>query len=218
MITTLSRRNYFLLSPFADSFIASMQHSYAAGLDETDKLDRKVLQERFDHRQPFVQPAMAIDGHCVIALPATSKREYNIRLPIQLTELLTRLHCTQVSLLDFINTDFARFPFENFSKRNRFRRLTAHMERDLVARFAPSLLNEMLPLFLFSGCYDVPVIFIISDGPVPLSLRLCDDGNFHFNFLETDRSRILEAAELSGFATGSIELCDAYSVAFLQGG
>jgi hypothetical protein len=213
MITTLSRHNYFLLSPFADSFIADMQQSYAADLDETDKRDRQVLRERFDHRQPFAQERMTVDGHCVIALPAASKIEYHKRVPIQLMGLLTQLKSTQVSLLDFINTDFSQFPFENFSKRNQFRRLTAGMQRDKVVRFDISHITEMLPLFFFSGCYDVPVVFIISDGPVPLSLRLCDDGNFHLNFLEANRSLVVAAAELSGFVTGGIELCDSYSVA-----
>lgn len=216
MITVLSRRNYFLLSPFADSFIAKMQEAYAVDLDSTDKRDRKVLRQRFDHLQSFARDPVSVDAHCVIALPATSQNDYATMLPKHTAALLSRLECNTVTLLDFINTDFSLFPFQNFSKRNRFRRLTADMRRDRVVQFEPGRVPELLPSFLFSRCYDLPVIFLIGDGPVPVSLRLCDDGNFHLNFCETDRPRITEAAKLSGFITGSIELCDAYSVAFLK--
>lgn len=218
MITTLSRRNYFLLSPFADSFICRMQQAYAVDMDEEDKRDRKILRERFDHLKPLAQPVMAVDAHCVIALPATTKTEYQKRLPIQVAELLRQLGSTQATLLDFLNTDLSQFEFENFTKRNQFRRLTGGIRRDKVVRLDVDCLVQLLPLFLFSRCYDVPVIFILGDGPVPVSLRLCDDGNFHLNFQEANSSRIIEAAELSGFVTGTIEICDAYSTAFLGRG
>ena len=216
MISTLSRRSYFLQSPFADSFIAQMQQSYAADLDPSDRRDKKVLRERFDHREALVQPETVVDGHTVIALRAATKASYTQHVPQQLKAMLTTLETNRLTLLDFVNTDFSEFPFENFSKRNRFRQLTARIKNDYVVQFDVEEIGRMLPLFLFSGCYDLPVIFIIADGPVPLSLRLCDDGNFHLNFLNADRSRIIQAAELAEFVTGGTELCDTYSVASLR--
>jgi hypothetical protein len=216
MISTLFRRSYFLQSPFADSFIAQMQQSYAADLDQSDRRDKKVLRERFDHREALVQPETVVDGHAVIALPAATKALYTQRVPQQLKAMLTMLETTRLTLLDFVNTDLSEFPFENFSKRNRFRQLTARIKNDHVVQFDVEEIGRMLPLFLFSGCYDLPVIFIIADGPVPLSLRLCDDGNFHLNFRNADRSRVIQAAELAEFVTGGTELCDTYSVASLR--
>lgn len=69
-------------------------------------------------------------------------------------------------------------------------------------------LQKGFPLFFFSGVYDVLVIFLITAiGEIPLSIRLCDDGNLHLNFQEIYQKRIVEVAKESGFKMGDLEMC-----------
>ena len=78
-------------------------------------------------------------------------------------------------------------------------------------------LHKGFPLFFFSGVYDVPVIFLITAiGKIPISIRLCDDGNLHLNFQEIYQKRIVEAAKESGFEMGDLEICVQYRLNYLE--
>jgi hypothetical protein len=211
----ISRKEFFLSSEFADSCIADMQRSYSADLDETIRSDKKQLKQNFDHRQRFNKNSLPVEGHCVIAYPASGKKEYCHELPVKLILFLKSLGSQTLTLLDFINSDLSDFPFETFQKRNRFKHIGRGIKRDHVIQFNTDLLADIVPLFFFSRRYGIPVILLISDGVVPVSLDLCDDGNLHLHFQEKHREQVLTAATAAGFITGDLELCTGYSVSYL---
>jgi hypothetical protein len=57
---------------------------------------------------------------------------------------------------------------------------------------------------------------ITANGEIPLSLRLCDDGNLHLNFQEMYQKRIHEAAKNAGFKMGDLEICVQYRLHYLD--
>lgn len=217
MLTPISRRSIFHASPFADQFIAEMQQSYASDLDPNDRQDAAELKRLFDHRQPIHEKNDLIEGHCVIAYDTNMLRDYMLSLPLVVKQFLQALNIRQLYLMDFVKTNLYDFPFENFSKRNRFKRLGAINNKKLGYVLQTEDLPKVLPLFYFARKWDVPVIFLVTaEGEVPLSMRLCDDGNFHLNYEAIYEDRILKAAQKTGLVTGDIELCSQYSISYLD--
>ncbi|WP_161631518.1 hypothetical protein [Sediminibacterium sp. C3] len=192
-----------------------MQNSYSVDLDESIRSDKKQLKQNFDHRQQFNQNNSPVTGNCVIVYPAINRKDYCLKLPESITLFLKTLGSQKVTLLDFVNTDFSDFPFETFQKRNIFKRISRGIKRSYVIQFSVDIIVDIFPLFFFSRRYDIPVILMISDGEVPVSLRLCDDGNLHLNFREKHHEQVIAAATVAGFVIGDIELCRGYSVSFL---
>ena len=134
-----------------------------------------------------------------------------------LQEFLTALHIQEVFLTYFNNKNLYYFEFENFRKKNLFKLYGGKKNENLSYQIKVSDLQKGFPLFFFSGVYDVPVIFLITAiGEIPISIRLCDDGNLHLNFQEKYQKRIVETATKSGFEMGDLELCVQYRLNYLE--
>jgi hypothetical protein len=212
MLYPLSRKAIFEASPFADQFIFEMQRSYAAELDLNDRLDRSVYRKYYDHLQPLQMGHPPIDGYCIMAYIADTRNDFFERMLPALQQFFEELKIQQLYITDFLKTSLQTFPFKNFQKRNRLRHLMGW--RLDYGGFQLSLkdLKQVLPLFYFSGIYARSAITIIADGVVPLSLRLCKDGNFHADYQSLHQRPIQEAASRAGFEVGDVNLCWDYKV------
>ena len=218
MITAINRSSIFHSSIFADNFISEMQQRYAVDFDPTIKGEAAVLKRAYDHLTPFELIDTPISSACVLAHAASSKKDYAESFPRQLIDFFHLLKIDELYLMQFTNSNLLdKFPFQNFSKRNRFKRLTGGNRTDCGYRFHVKDLQQVFPLFFFSRHYDSPVIFLFTaNGEVPLSLRLCDDGNLHLNFQEQYQQQIYVAANKAGLIRGDIEICEKYSVLYLD--
>lgn len=211
MFKSITRPEIFRASVFADNLVALFQKSYETYIDRSVKWEADVLKNYYDHLQPFQPIEPPIDSHCVLAYDAQSKKDYIENFPLVLQQFLTALAIQDLYLTYFNKKNLFRFEFENFRKRNLFKLYGGRKTENLAYQIKVSDLHKGLPLFFFSGVYDVPVIFLITaNGKVPLSLRLCDDGNLHLNFQEMYQKRIHEAAIKVGFKTGDLEICVQY--------
>ena len=107
-----------------------------------------------------------------------------------------------------LHTPFDNYPFQNFKKRNDFRRIMGRNLKNGGYLIDTGILKKILTLFFFSCFYGRPVIFFIpADGDVSMTIHLCDDGNFHLNFQEKHANQITEAAITAGFIMGDLDLC-----------
>ena len=208
MFKPITRAEMFKSSVFADNILAEFQQSYTLDIDLSVKAEAKMLKKYYDHLQPFQPIDLPIDSHCVLAYDAKSKKDYIETFPLILQNFLIALKIHDLYLTYFNSKNLFQFEFENFKKRNLFKLYGGKKTENLAYQIRVSELHKGFPLFFFSGVYDVPVIFLITaNGEVPLSLRLCDDGNLHLNFQEMYQKRINEAAKKSGFKMGDLEIC-----------
>jgi hypothetical protein len=212
MIIQLRRSTVFKTSHFANAFIAQLQQSYAADLDSGNKAQRILLSRYYDNLKPLGWQQLAIDGHCVMAFPAASQEEYFLGLQKGFDQLFTLLEVAKIYFLDFLNTPLSSFPFENFAKRNQFKRLTG--SHPLVEAFAIKSkdIGSVLPLFYFSKRFERASITLIADGDLPFALRLCKDGNFHINYQIHHQTLVQTAAITAGFKIGDVDLCWEYKI------
>jgi hypothetical protein len=213
MFKPITRPEIFNASVFAENLIAIFQESYASNIDTTVKWEADMLKKYYDHLKPFQPIDPPIDGHCVLAYDAANKKDYIENFPLVLQEFLRALDITGLYLMNFNKTNLFHFGFENFKKRNLFKLFGGKKTDNLGYIVKVDDLHKSFPLFFFSGVYDVPVIFIITaSGKVPLSLRLCDDGNLHLNFQLQYQEHIAETAKKTGFEIGDLEMCTQYRV------
>jgi hypothetical protein len=190
-----------------------MQASYAQYIDKTVPREGKMLTEYYDHLEPLAPMDEPIMGHCVLAYPADLKKDYVEQMPLVLQRFYTELGITQLYLMDFNKTSLLDFPYESFKKQNEFKRLAKGNPKGMGYKLDVADLPKILPLFFFSKRYDVPVIFFLTaTGEVPLSIRMCDDGNLHLNFQEEYDELVEKAAETAGFQMGDLELCAVHRV------
>ena len=125
-----------------------------------------------------------------------------------MNQFLQTLNIKQLFVLDMLHTTFDNYPFQNFKKRNDFRRIMGRNLKNGGYLIDTGILKKILTLFFFSGFYGRPVIFFIpADGDASMTIHLCDDGNFHLNFPEKYASHIAEAAITAGFIMGDLDLC-----------
>lgn len=218
MLTVIKRTTIFRSSVFADNFISKMQQSYASDFDPAVKAEAAILKKAYDHLTPFQPIDPPIKSTCVLAFAAGSKKDYSDNFSKRLQGFFHALNIDELYLMQFTNSNLVdEFPFQNFIKRNRFKRLAKNNGKDCGYRFNIKDLQQVFPLFFFSRHYDSPVIFLLTaKGEVPLSLRLCDDGNLHLNFQEQYRQRIHDASEKAGLIRGDLEICEKYSVFYLD--
>jgi hypothetical protein len=211
MFKPITRPEIFRSSVFADNLIAEFQQSYTLDIDLSVKQEADMLKKYYDHLHPFEPIDPPINSHCVLAYDAESKKDYIVTFPLVLQKFLMDLGIQDVYLTYFNKKNLFQFEFENFKKRNLFKLYGGKKTENLGYQLKVSDLHKGFPLFFFSGVYDVPVIFLITaNGEVPLSLRLCDDGNLHLNFQEMYQKRIHEAAKDAGFKMGDLEICVQY--------
>ncbi len=213
MLTPIPRAEIFQANQFVDNFIADMQASYAQYIDKTVPREGKMLAEYYDHLEPLAPFDEPVAGHCVLAYDAESKKDYVEKLPLVLQQFYGVLGITQLYLMDFNKTSLLDFPYESFKKQNEFKRLAKGNAKGMGYVLEVADLPKIMPLFFFSKRYDTPVIFFLTaEGDVPLSIRMCDDGNLHLNFEEEYDEVIQEAAENAGFCIGDLELCTVHRV------
>ena len=213
MLTPIPRTEIFQANQFVDNFIAEMQASYAQYIDKTVPREGKMLAEYYDHLEPISPIKEPIMGHCVLAYDAESKKDYVENLPLVLQQFYRELGITQLYLMDFNKTSLLDFPYENFKKQNEFKSLAKGNPKVMGYLLNVDDLHKILPLFFFSKRYDVPVIFFLTaNGDVPLSTRMCDDGNLHLNYQEQYDEQVEGAAEAAGLEIGDLELCVAHRV------
>lgn len=211
MFKPITRTEIFHSSIFADNIIAIFQQSYTSDIDLSVKAEAQMLKKYYDHLKPFQPIEPTINSNCVLAYDAESKQDYVTTFPLVLQKFLTALSIQDVYLTYFNNKNLYQFEFENFRKRNLFKLYGGKNTKNLAYQIKVSDLHKGFPLFFFSGVYDVPVIFLITaNGEVPLSLRLCDDGNLHLNFQEMYQKQIHKAAKENGFIKGDLEICVQY--------
>jgi hypothetical protein len=214
MITSLSRSAIFRMSPYADHTVAAMQQAYASDFDLTDNKEAACVKRHYDHLQSLHPREWPKEQHFVVAWEAEDIRQYESGIGSMLQLFLTGLGISQLYLLDPL---YERFPFENFSKRNAFRRLTGSALDHKGFLLDTHHLPQLLPLLLFSGIYGRPVVYFVgANGHLPLAFSLCDDGNFHTTCLATDYPRVSEVAKTAGWLTGDIELCASCSIYTLR--
>jgi hypothetical protein len=217
MFNPITRHEIFNSSVFADNLIAEFQQSYTSDIDLSVKQEADMLKKYYDHLKPFQPIDPPIDSHCVLAYAAESKKDYIETFPLVLQKFLTALNIQDLYLTYFNNKNLFKFEFENFRKRNLFKLYGGRKAQNLGYQIKVPNLHKGFPLFFFSGVYDVPVIFLITaNGEIPLSLRLCDDGNLHLNFQEMYQKRIHEAAKNAGFKIGDLEICVQYRLHYLD--
>ena len=211
MFKPITRLEIFRSSVFADNLIAEFQQSYTLDIDLSVKKEAEMLKKYYDHLKPFQPIEPSINSHCVLAYDAESKKDYIEAFSLVLQKFLTALNIQDLYLTYFNKKNLFQFEFENYKKRNLFKLYGGKKTENLGYQIKVSALHKSFPLFFFSGVYDVPVIFLITaNGEVPLSLRLCDDGNLHLNFQEMYQKRIHEAAKNAGFKIGDLEICVQY--------
>ena len=211
MFNPITLPEIFRSSVFADNLIAEFQQSYTLDIDLSVKQEAEMLKKYYDHLKPFQRIDPPINSHCVLAYDAENKKDYVETFPLILQKFLTVLNIQDLYLTYFNNKNLFQFEFENFRKRNLFKLYGGRKTKNLGYQIKVSDLHKGFPLFFFSGVYDVPVIFLITaNGQVPLSLRLCDDGNLHLNFQKMYQKRIQEAAKNAGFKMGDLEICVQY--------
>ncbi|TDE53065.1 hypothetical protein [Flavobacterium sp. GT3P67] len=217
MFKPITRREIFNSSVFADNLIAEFQQSYTSDIDLSVKKEAYMLKQYYDHLKPFQPIEPPINSHCVLAYDADNKKDYIATFPLVLQRFLTDLGIQDVYLTYFNKKNLFQFEFENFRKRNLFKLYGGRKTENLGYQIKVSDLHKGIQLFFFSGVYDVPVVFLITaNGEVPLSLRLCDDGNLHLNFQEMYQKRIHEAAKNAGFKMGDLEICVQYRLHHLD--
>lgn len=217
MFRAISRRKLFRKSEFTDVLIAGFQQSYADCADLTVPSEAAVIRKYYDHLTPCRSTDKAIKGDAVISWPAKSRSAYTEEFPVQLQNYLRLLGIADLYLLNFTDGNLMDLDFENFRKRNIFRRNGGKNRSGLAYGIRTEELHHTFPVFMFSRVYDIPVIFLISaEKKVQLALRLCDDGNLHLNFYGSDREQFLGKAAEAGFVVGDLELCDQYSTAYLR--
>lgn len=211
MLTPISRQAIFRSSAFADNFMAEMQQSYAADFDVSIKKEAAAVKKYYDHLRPFQPIGSPINSFCVLAYNAENLSDFILNTPLVSQAFLEQLHIQELCLIDFTKYSLLDFPFENFRKRNQFKRLGGIKDDAVAYKFPVNRLPQVLPLFFFARKWDIPVIFLLTaDGEIPLSFRMCDNGNFHLNYQEIYQERIQEAAKRAGFIMGDIELCYEY--------
>jgi hypothetical protein len=218
MLSAIPRSPIFKSSVYIDNYIAGMQQSYAADFDVSNAKEKATLKKYYDHLEAFVPIDTSTNAYGEMAYPAGSKSDYCINFPVQLMALLNALGIDKLYLMQFIKTDFvADFPFENFTKKNQFKRCGGIQRNDVGYLFNVKHISKILPLFFFSRHYDTPVIFLFSaTANVDICLRLCDDGNLHYNIPQTQFSHFIALANQLGLVTEGNEICQQYSVFYLN--
>lgn len=192
------------------------QRSYASEIDASTRAGKQTLRKYYDLLSPIYNGAAPPTTDMVIAFNTNIRSAYLADFPRKLQALLLSLGITDLALLDFNRLDILNdFRFENYYKRNQFRRLGGSANASAAYLFKTDNLPDILPLFLFARVWDVPVIFFAAaHTDKPLLLHLCDDGNLHIDLLKTDEERFIKLAEEHGFATGDFTLCSQYSVCY----
>lgn len=220
MLIPVKRSEIFRTSVFADNYIAEMQRAYARDYNLNSPKEAALLKKYYDHLKPFTTIEKPIDGEQVLAYPAKSKLEYEVNFPLVLKQFLQELGITEIYLLEdnriCITTEF---PFQNFHKRNLFKRFGGKKSAAEGYRVTTNKLDKVFPLFFFSRRYDVPVIFLLTaKGKTEIAMRLCDDGNLHISYQKAVEQQIHQAASSAGLRIGDRELCDAHSVVYFFNG
>src|SRR5215204_140569 len=205
MLYPLSRSAIFRACPFADHLIAQVQKAYASDFDLTDKKDLACLKRLYDHREPLQPAQWPKEQFCVLTWATDDIKQYETAIGRALEQFLSALGIGQLYLLGLFKE---RFPFETFSKRNTFRRLAGSSLDYRGFLLHASDLAALLPLLFFSGIHGRPVIYLFAAGTcTPLALHLCDDGNFHTDYLASDEQKIREAATGAGLLSGAENIC-----------
>lgn len=208
MLKPVTRKNIFHSSITADNIIATMQQSYASDFDLINSSEAAIVNKFYDHQQPFHFMDSPMDNHCVLAYSANSLKDYLNEIPGVLQTLFEALEIKQLYLLDFLNTTLDEFPFQNYKKRNDFRRIAGRNIKHSGYCLDTADLKNILNLFFFSGHHGRPILFFIpTNDHIAISTRLCSDGNFHINFQEQNANQIFKAAKNAGFKVGDIDLC-----------
>ncbi|EJF10220.1 hypothetical protein [Pontibacter sp. BAB1700] len=161
MIRPIRRASIFRSSPFADNLIASYQRSYAAMYDATIQEEAKMHRQYYDHRAAWQPDDTPIMSDLVLAYEAEDLPDYVMQLPLRLQKFFNSLGVAQLYLMDFLRSDLNEFPFENFRKKNLFRRIAGRHSQDYnylldtsdLPRCCPSSFRResgMCPLFFWS--------------------------------------------------------------------
>ena len=218
ILIPIARSTIFHSSAYIDNYIAGMQQSYGADFNADNAQEKAMLNKYYDHLQAYKPQPTTTNSYAEMAYPAVSKADYCIHFPLQLKALLTQVSITDLYLMQFIKTDLlTEFPFENFTKKNRFKRYGGIKRNDVGYRFSVTDITTILPLFFFSGVYDTPVIFLFAATPtIDLCLRLCDDGNLHYNIPATQHQSFIDAAMQLGFVTDGDDICHRFSVFYFN--
>lgn len=204
----MTRNSIFRSSPVADNFIASIQQGYANDFDLTVSKEAATVSKYYDHLTPYHAIDDPVNNFGVLVYRTSSLKTYIEEVPGILNQFLQTLNIKQLFVLDMLHTPFDNYPFQNFKKRNDFRRIMGRNLKNGGYLIDTGILKKILTLFFFSGFYGRPVIFFIpADGDVSMTIHLCDDGNFHLNFQEKYASHIAEAAITAGFIMGDLDLC-----------
>lgn len=213
MLKPITRIELFKSSIFVDNLTAIFQQSYTSDIDLSVKEEAQMLKKYYDHLHPFQVLVPPINSNCVLAYDAESKKDYIANFSLVLQKFLMALNIQNMYLTYFNKKNLYNFEFENFNKRNLFKLYGGKKTENLAYQIKVLHLHKCFPLFFFSGVYDVPVIFLITAvGNVPLSIRLCDDGNLHLNFQEIYQKQIYRAAQESGLQIGDLEICVQYRI------
>lgn len=216
MLTAVTRNTIFQASVFVDNYIAEMQQSYASNFDKNNKQDAAILKQYYDHLIPFKTTDSSSNKFGVLAYAANDKKDYQTNLSLQIQELLLSLNISELWLMQFLKTNIASdFPFENFTKKNIFKQLGSVKSNNIGYRFATNQLSKILPLFFFSKQYDIPVILLFAVNH-SLALRLCDDGNFHFEVSENIFQQFSNNAISKNLIVADDNICSRCSVFYFN--
>lgn len=211
MLTPLLRSEIFQRSIFADNYIASVQQGYKQFIGNT-YWEAKQLAT-FDHLKPFKEKTDYKLSSAVMAYPANTKADYVDNMAKAFINFLEALGIESLYMLEFNQSSLIDFPFENFIKRNAFKRMARTKEKDIGFELEIESLKKVLPLFYFSKRYDTAVLTLLSaNDEIPIAFDLCDDGNWHISYPIMVEATVCNTAEKAGFIIGDLQLCSQYYV------
>ena len=122
MFKPITRPEMFKSSVFADNLIAEFQQIYTTYIDLSVKWEAEMLKKYYDHLKPFQPLGPPINSHCVLEHEAKSKIDYVATFPLVLQNFLTALDIQDLYLTYFNKKNLFQFEFENFRKRNLFKK------------------------------------------------------------------------------------------------
>ncbi len=210
MLTPLHRTRIFHNSPLADNYIAGIQQAYSRGLDGDTYWEAKLLAT-YDHLEPFQKIERVVNKSVVLAYPAKTKADYINNMPLAFQHFLKTIGIEALYMLEFNQSSLVDFPFENFRKKNAFKRIAKSKNSDIGFEFDISFIPRILPFFLFSNRYNISVLTLLSaNNNIPIAFEFCDDGNWHVNYNAGQEEKVVNAAQSAGLEIGDLSLCSKY--------
>ena len=215
MINLISREEVFYKSSLVDHFIKDLQQStyeqQGYNLDAGFNVGETATQSEdpYDHLERFHDNWEILNDFAVVSYGEKKyKANYLAHRSIAFIRFFELMTIKQLYLMDELKYDLVDFPFSYREKREAFKGIVNQATYSEGLLFDIDELSTLLPLFHFSKRHSMPIIWLFSANPqVSFAAFLCDDANFHANFLSNDREKLSSAVSGAGLIMGGVEVC-----------